>query len=155
MAEADHLQCISAVQVGVALGEMDVQILNGIVVIHIHGDSEVHAADGIYQGFKAPQVHQDRVIHGNPQLLGDHVGKHFHAAGIICGVDLVAFATPDRFGVPGDADTVNIVVDGVHRQQNVGVAAAVAIVHTGDQNGVEVRLPLQVRAQDLLVLRLG
>ena len=117
---------------------MDGQALIGVVVVHVHGDIEVHAADGVHQGLKALQIHQHRVIHRDAQLFRHHVGQQLHAAGVVSGVDLVVLAVEIGLGVPGDADAGYVVVGGIQRHEDVGVASAVAVIHAGDQDGVKV-----------------
>ena len=59
----------------------------------------------------------------------------------------MVFPVDDGLGVPGDADAVDLSVLRVHRHQDVGVASAVAVVHTGDQNGVKIVLSLRMGGQ--------
>ena len=123
---------------------MDVQVLVGVVVVHVDGDLEVHTADGVHQRLEACQIHGHGEVHGDAQLLSHDVRQLLHAAAAEGGVDLVVFAVPDGLGVPGDADAVDAAVFRVHAQEDVGVAVAVAVVGPGEQDGVEVVLPLQV-----------
>ena len=150
MAEADHPQCVSAAEVLHSLFEVDAQPLNGIVVVHIDGYLEIHAADGVHQRGEALQIDADGVIHRDAQLLRNGAGQQLGAALIVGVVDLVGLAADDGLGITGNAGTVNIAVHRIHRHEDVGVAAAVVIVYAGDQNGVESALALQVGTEGLL-----
>ena len=142
MAEADHLQGIAAVQVLGALAEMDVQVLIGVVVVHVQGHVEIHAADLVHQLHEGLQAHLYREVHGDAQRVGHGVRQQGHAALAVGGVDLLGFAVDVNAGVPGDADAGNGLIFGVEAHQDVGVRAAVAVVRAGDQDGEEVVLPL-------------
>ena len=81
MAEADHLQRLLTGEMLHPGGEVDVQVLVGIVVIHVDGDFKVHAADGIHQRREAVQIHGYRKVHWDAQLLGDGLGQQSGPAG--------------------------------------------------------------------------
>ena len=132
MAEAHHLQGIRPIQQTGPLCKVNGEVLIRIVVVHVNGDIELHAADGVDQRLEASEVHQHGVVHRNPQLIGHHLGQKFHAAGVVGGVDLVILAVEKGLAVTGNTDAVCIAGGGVHRQENIGVAAAVAVVHAGD-----------------------
>lgn len=53
MAESHHPQGVGAAQMLDALFEVDAEVLDGVVIVHIDGDIEIHAADGIHQRGKA------------------------------------------------------------------------------------------------------
>jgi len=150
VAEADHPHGIGAVEVLDALFEMDAEVLNGIVIVHVDGHIEIHAADGLHQRGKALQIDADRVIHRNTQLLRHGVGQKLRAALIIGVVDFAGLAVNDGLGVPGDADAVNVAVHRVYRHKDVGVATAVVIVKAGKEDCVEPALALQVGTKGLL-----
>ena len=61
----------------------------------------------------------------------------------------MVIAAHQCLGVAGDADAVDALAHGVHRYQNVGVAAAVAVIHAGEQDGEETLLAFQVRTARL------
>lgn len=130
------------------------QVLVRIVVIHADGDFKVHAADGIHQRGEAVQIYGYRKIHWDAQLLGDGLGQQSGPAGVIGEVDLVVLSIDDGLGVPGDADTIDVVVLCIHGHQDIGVAAAIVVIHAGHQNGVEIGLALQMGrlGQDFCVL---
>ena len=132
--------------------EMDAEVLNGIVVVHVDGHIEIHAADGVHQRGKALSDPRKRCSPpGCPTASDTVLGQHGHAALVVGGVDLVGFLpSDDGLGITGDADAVDIAVHRIHSYQNVGVAAAVAVVDAGDQNGVEAALALQMGPQGLL-----
>ncbi len=75
------------------------------------------------------------------------MGHQLHAAGVIGKVDLAVFAVDAGLGIPGNADPINVVVFRVDGYQYVGVASAVAVVYTGDQNGVKRGLALVMGAE--------
>ena len=71
---------VGAAQMLDALFEVDAEVLDGVVIVHIDGDIEIHAADGIHQRGKALQIDADRVIHRDTQLLRHGVGQKLRAA---------------------------------------------------------------------------
>jgi len=89
-------------------GEVDVQVLVRIVVIHADGDFKVHAADGIHQRGEAVQIHGYRKIHWDAQLLGDGLGQQSGPAGVIGAVDLVVLFIDDGRGLEEPVDWNNI-----------------------------------------------
>ena len=62
----------------------------------------------------------------------------------------MTFTVKYSFGIPGDADAVNVFVGGIYGNQNVGVTAAVSIIHTGDQDGIKIFLSFQVGTEIFL-----
>ena len=114
MAEADHPHGVGAAQMLDALFEVDAEVLDGVVIVHIDGDIEVHAADGLHQRLKAGQIHGNGVVHRDAQLVGHHLCQLGHAALAEGGVDLVGFSIPYGLGVTGDADAIDIAVHRVH-----------------------------------------
>ena len=114
MTEADHPQGVRAVEVLHSLLEVDAEVLDRVIVVHVDGDLKINAADSVHQRGEALQVHADGVIHGNPQLLGDRVRQQGDSALIVGVVDFVGLTVNDGLGIPGDADAVNIAVHRVH-----------------------------------------
>ena len=114
MAEADYPHGVGAVEILNALFEMDTEVLNGIVIVHVDGYIKIHAANGVHQRFKAGEVHGNGVVHRDAQLIGHHLRQLGHAALAEGGVDLVGFSIPYGLGVTGDADAIDIAVHRVH-----------------------------------------
>lgn len=99
--EADHPQGVRAVEVLHSLLEVDAEVLDGVIVVHVDGDLKINAADSVHQRGEALQVHADGVIHGNPQLLGDRVRQQGDSALIVGVVDFVGLTVNDGLGIPG------------------------------------------------------
>ena len=142
VAEAHHLQGVLPVQMLHALFQVDVQVLIGVVIVHVQGDLKVHAADLVHQLHEGFQVHLHREVHGDAQGVGHRFPHLVHAAEIVGIVDLAGLAVDVDAGIPGDADAGDGLVFGVEAHQDIGVGAAVVIVQTGDQDGEEVVLAL-------------
>ena len=157
VAETDHLHGLLAAQMLHPLGEVDVKVLEGIVVIHVDRDLKIHTADGVHQGLKPREIHGHGKVHRDAKLFGDGVRQQVRAAGVIGEVDLVLFAVDDGLGVPGDAGAVDGTVLAVKTDEDVGVAAAVAVILAGEEDGVEIGLALLVSGLGggLCVLKLG
>lgn len=66
VAEADHLHGLLTVQVVLALGVVDVQVLIGVVIVHVHRHVEPHAAHGLHQLFKGGELDFHIVVNREP-----------------------------------------------------------------------------------------
>ena len=142
MAEAHHLQGVLPVQVLHALFQVDVQVLIGVVIVHVQGDLKVHAADLVHQLHEGFQVHLHREVHRDAQGVGHRFPHLVHAAEIVGVVDLAGLAVDVNAGIPGDADAGDGLLLGVKAHQDIGVGAAVVVIQAGDQDGEEVVLAL-------------
>ncbi|KAF5052685.1 hypothetical protein DSECCO2_406180 [anaerobic digester metagenome] len=138
VAETNHLQGLCPGQVLHSGVEVNGQVLDRVVIIHVDGHVKIHAANGVHQGGKRFQADLHGVVHRDAQLLGKRGGHLIHAADVICGVELVVLAINLDLGVPGDVHPVDLSGPGIHRHQNVGVAAAVSVIHAGNQDRVKI-----------------
>ncbi|MPN34767.1 hypothetical protein SDC9_182261 [bioreactor metagenome] len=145
MAETDHLQSFRAGEMLRSGAEVDGQVLIRVVVVHIDGNIKIHTANGVHQRGKCLQADLHGIVHRNSQLPGERFRHLIHAADVVGGVELVVFSVDVDFGVPGNVHPVYLPGPGVHRHQNIGVAAAVPVVHTGNQNRVKVGFTGRVR----------
>ena len=57
MAVAYHFHSLLAVEGLGSLLKVDVQVLIGVVVVHVQGDIDLHAPQLVHQGHKALQIH--------------------------------------------------------------------------------------------------
>ena len=78
VAEADHLHGLLTVQVVLALGVVDVQVLIGVVIVHLLRDIDVHPLQLVHQGHESLQVHIDVVVDGDAEGLLDLLLQHVH-----------------------------------------------------------------------------
>ena len=113
MAEAHHLQGVLPVQVLHALFQVDVQVLIGVVIVHVQGDLKVHAADLVHQLHEGLDVHLNVEVHRDAHGVRHGVPHLLRAAGVVGVVDLVGVAVDVDAGVPGDADAGDGLVLGV------------------------------------------
>ena len=147
LAEPEHLHDLFPVQMLKALADVDVEVLGGVVVVHVHGDVEVHPADGGGQLAHRLPLHHDVEIRGKADGVGHgvHQGRHalIPTSGIVVDrVDLLDVPGLVDDGVPGDAHGVELLVLHVvgDHHDGIGIAAAPG-VPAHQQEGVVVLLP--------------
>ena len=153
VAPADQAHGLFAVELLIALFQVDVQVLTrgGIVIVHIKGDIKVHAAQGLHHlAYRIPLHHYVEVgddagelahlfLQGGDSLfyLGVRVGP---LVVVIYRIEPVTAAFPVHVdhGVPGQAHAVNGLVLGIKGDEDhgVGVAAAAGIL-AYQQEGVD------------------
>ena len=114
---------------------MDVEVLGGVVVVHIDRHLEIDAADGVHQFHKTLQVHSHIVVHRDAQQIGQLLAQPLHAAHVVGSIEFWNIPVGVDQGVPGDAHGVDLPLVRVHHHQDVGVAAAVVVVMAGHQDG--------------------
>ena len=149
--EPEDLHDLLPVQVLEALADVDVQVLGGVVVVHVHGDLEVHPVDGGGQPAHRLPLHHDVEVGGEADGVrhGGQEGVHalVPAAGVVVDrVDLLDVPGLVDDGVPGDAHGVELLVLHVvgDHHDGVGVAAAPRVT-AHQQEGVVVLLPARRR----------
>ena len=125
MAETHDLHGLLAVQVLHALFKVDMQVLIGVVVVHVDRHFKIHAVDLIHQLDKALEVYAHGEVHGDAQKLFDLIAQLLRAALGIGVVELVAVA---HQRVARQAHKVDGLIYGVKAHQNIRVAAAGVIV---------------------------
>ena len=168
VAVAQHLHYIAAAEFAVTLGLVNVQILIGIVVVHVARHIVVNAAHGLHDRADRVPFDNDLIV----RLEADELGNLLiECLDTLFSPAVVVVDGVDALDVPGDVDHC-VARDGHDRrllvghvvareQHRVGVAAA-ARVAPEDEHRVEIlALSLAVRARahavavvDLVDLRL-
>ena len=141
VAEAADLQGLLARQVLHPGLEVNVQVLGGVIVVHLHGNVEVHAAHGVYHLHKGVQIQGDIEVKGEAHQVRDHVPQVLDArnqAGVDLGVGGV------HQGVPGDGDHSDLLVGHVIGDHHDGVSVAAGLVRHRQKEGIGLFLSLPV-----------
>ena len=92
--------------------QVDVQVLGGVVVVHVDGHIKLYAADGIHQLAHRLPLHHDGVVRLKPDEVGDLLLEKLDAVLIVVGrvvvyrVDALDVPRHVHHGVPGDAHDV-------------------------------------------------
>ena len=134
---ADDLHGIVAAEQAQPRLLVDVQVLTrgGVVIVHIEGDLELHAAHGIHQFSDGLPLHDDIEVRGNARQVG-HLflqGGHavFHLGALVLALVIVihrvqplAGGAHVDHGVPGQAETIHLFVHRVIGEQDHGVRVA-------------------------------
>ena len=136
--EAADLHGLLAVQVLHPGLEEDVQVLGGVVVVHLHRDVELHAAHGVHQFHEPVQVDADVEVDGIPHQLGHHRLEVVDAI-VEGGVDFREALVHQR--VPGDGEHAHLLVGHVVGHQHDGVGVAADLVRAGQEEGVHLLPP--------------
>ena len=132
-----------------ALLEVDVEILVGVVIVHIHRDVKIYAANGVDQLHKGPQIHGDIVVHRDAQQAGDLRLGLADAAVVVGIVQLLHRPGHVQQGVAGQADHVDRLLIRIQRHQQIGVAAAVLVVQAAQEDCIIVLLALTGRREGI------
>ena len=111
------------------------QVLVGVVVVHILGHVEVDAADLVDERDEPLQVDGDVEVHGDAEHIFNVAAQLFRAAVIVGGIELVAVA---HQRVARQADDVDLLVLRVKAHEHVRVAAAGVVVHAVGEDRIAV-----------------
>ena len=145
-AAAHHLQSVGAGEILHSGLKVDVQILVGIVVGHMHRHIEVDTAYRIHQLYKALGVHfyvevngeahdiSDLLLQGIDAVVGIHITQFIEVLSLV-GDTLYQ-------GVPGDRDHGDGLVYRVIGSHDHGVHVAAGLVAGAQQEGIGILLPL-------------
>ena len=157
LAETEDLHDLLPVQVLEALVDVDVQILGGVVVVHIHGHFKIYAADGGGQLAHRLPLHHDVEVRGKADGVGNGVHQGGHplvpAAGVVIdGVDLLDVPGLVDNGVPGDAHGVELLVLHIIGDHHDGVGVSTASrIPPHQQKGIIVLFPARRRQVGRLI----
>ena len=80
MAEADDLHRLLPVEMARAFGEVNVQVLIGVVIIHVDGNVKIHAVDLIDQRDEALEIDRDIEINRYAEQVFDLLHQQLRAA---------------------------------------------------------------------------
>ncbi len=160
MAVADDAHGLLAVQELGPLLDVDVEVLGGVVVVHVPGHVELHAVHRVHD-----------LPYGLP--LDDHIPVRHHAGeaghllfqvlqsaaagllGAVYAVDLLDGPWHVHRGIPGDAHHVHLLVGHVVGDQDDGVRTAGRGVLPQEEEGVVVLLPAGEGFIRLVLVPLG
>ena len=144
---ADHLHGIVPVQQAQARLLVDMQVLIGVVIVHVEGDLEFHAADGVHQLADGLPLHHHIEVGADARQLGHLIlqGGHtvLHLGGLVLApvvvihrVQPLAGGAHVHHGVPGQIQALNGLGLGVIGQQQHGVSRAADHVPAHHQEGI-------------------
>ena len=160
MAVADHAHGLLPVEDLEALLQVDVQVLVGVVIVHIPGHVEFHAAYGVHQLPHSLPLNDDVEVRDNASEI-PHLGLQsldpaaVLLAGVIDGVDLLGRPGHIHRRIPGNAHHVHLIICHIIGYQNQGVRIpAAAGVPTNQQEGVVILFPPGGSLRPLALLRL-
>lgn len=123
---------------------MDVQVLIGVVIVHIHRDIHIYPAQLIHQRHKALEVDVEVVVDGHAQSLGDLFGQQLRSAVPQSSVDFaVAAPVPVHHGVAGDREHTHLLGLGVIAGHDDGVSVSAALIAAQQQEVINAFLPFQ------------
>ena len=132
---------------------MDVQILIGIVIIHINGNVKIDAADLIDQSDEPLEVDGNIEVDGNAEQVFDLRPQKLRSALGISEIELVACPFVVEQRVARETDKIDRLAHGVKANENIGVAAAVVVIQTGDEDRIAVFLA-RIRGRNFTAGRL-
>ena len=169
MAIAQHLHGVVAGEQAIALLLVDVQVLIGVVVIHVPGHIEPNAAHGVHDLAHGLPLHHDLVVGLKAHQLGDLLIERLDAlipaaAIVIHGVDALDVIGDVHHGIPGDGHDGGFLIGHViaGQQHGVRVAAAAGIPAQNEHRIVVLALaltaglgPHALAIIDLLFFRVG
>ena len=169
VAVAQHLHGIVAGEQAIPLLLVDVQILIGVVIVHVPGHIEPHAAHGVHDLAHGLPLHHDLVVWLKADQLGDLLVEGLDAlvpaaAIVVHGVDALDVVGDVHHGVPGDGHDGGLLIGHVvaGQQHGVRVAAAAGIPAQDEHRIVVLALALTaglgthaLAIVDFLFFRLG
>ena len=134
MAVTQHLHGVVAGEETVTFFLVDVEILIGVVVVHIPGHVKPHAAHGVYNLAYGVPLHDHLVIRFKAHQLGDFLIEVFNAlvpttAIVVHSVDPLDVIGNVHHRIPGDGHHRGLLVGHVVacQQHGVGISAAAGI----------------------------
>ena len=126
-----------------ALFQVDVEVLVGVVVVHVLGHVELHAIHQIHQLHKHAQLHLYIEVRLEAHQLLDPAGQGVDAAGAgVDGVDLLDVPPLVNHGVPWDGHDAHVLLLGVVGDHHEGVGVAVVHVRAHQEEGVHALPPV-------------
>ena len=138
VAEADDLHRLLPVEMARAFGEVNVQVLIGVVIIHVDGNVKIHAVDLIDQRDEALEIDRDIEINRYAEQVFDLLHQQLRAALGVGEVELVVAVFIVQQRIARETHKVDALVRHVEADEDVRVAAAVVVVKPGDENVVAV-----------------
>ena len=119
------------------------EVLVGIVVVHILGHVELHALHQVHQLHKHLQIHLDVEVRGKAHQGFDPLeqGVDAVAGSGVDRVDLLDVPAGVDHGVPGDAHDADVLIDRVVAGDHDGVRIAVVHVGAHEKEGKDPILP--------------
>ena len=153
VAVAEDLHGVVPAEKAVARRLVDMEILIGVVVVHVLGHVEVHAADGVHDLPHGVPFHHHLEVRLEAHQLGNLLVEVLDAplasaVVIIDGVDPLDVPGDVHHGIPGDGHDGGLLVRHVVAGQQHGVRiSAAAGIPAQDQDGpVILALPLSIAA---------
>ena len=142
--EPDDPHGLLTVELLVSLLDMDGEILIGVLIIHVPGNVEVHAAHGVHDLAHGFPFHDHLVIRLEAHQLGDLLIQGLDplvsaAVHVVDGVDLLHVPVDVDHGIPGNGHNSGLLVGHVIRGQEHGVRiSAAAGIPAQNQDRVKV-----------------
>ena len=151
MAVPEDLHGVGARQQPVALVLMDMEILEGVVVVHIPGHIEIHAAHGIHNLAHRVPFHHHLEIRLEAHQLGNFLIQALDAllasaVLIVDGIDALDIPGDVHHGVSGDGHHGSFLIGHVvaGQEHGVGIAAASGITAQNQDGPVILAFTLAV-----------
>ena len=145
--EPEDLHHALPIQMLHPLGDMDMQVLGRIVVIHVDGDLKVHAANGLRHLAHGLPLHHYGKVGDKAHQLAHLVEERLDAlvsspVYVIDGVDALDVPGDVDHGVTGNVHDAQLLIGHIvgHQHHRVGVPAA-ARVPPNDEKGEEIFFP--------------
>ena len=153
VAVAQHAHGLLSVEFLIALADVDGQILIGVIVIHIPGHVEPHAAHGVHDFTHGLPLDDHLVVRLKAHQLGDLLIEVLNAlvspaAVVVNSVDALDIIGHVHHGIPGDGHDRGLLVGDVIacQQHGVGVAAAARVPAQNQDRIVVLTFPLAIAA---------
>ena len=146
---AQDLYRVLSVQVLHSFFVMNVQVLGGVIVVHVIGHLIIHTADGIHQLRHRVQFHHEIVVRGIADEVFNLLLDPLNALSVVHRVDLGNLPRHIHHSVPVDAQHVHRAVFHVVTAHHHGVrvaAAALAVIPAHQKEGIHVFPPSNPQA---------
>ena len=142
MAVTEYLHGVVAAEKPVALGLVDGEVLNRVLIVHVAGDVKIHAAHGVHDLAHGFPLHNHLIVRLEAHQLRDFfiegLDALFSAAVIIInGIDPLDVPRNVDHGIPRNGHDGGLLVGDIIAGQQHGVrVAAAARVPTKDQHRI-------------------
>ena len=136
---AAKLNGVRAVERLPALLQVDIEILRRVVIVHVHRNFHINAADHIDNLLKGLQIDQHIAVHPDAEGLADLVLQRAdsllaHTGRAVDGVNLGQIIITIDIGVARDTQKRDFIRAGVQVCDDDGVRAAAVAVRAADKN---------------------
>ena len=135
--------------------DINMQILPGIVIVHIYRNIKIYSADGIHDLGSSNDIYKRITVNGktdqflnSPAKILDTVFSLCHCIGVNT-VDLLDLGTDIYIGITRDIHDLYGMIDRIHPADHDGIRIVSHFIHPDDHKGIHTVFTFGIGCQRL------